>query len=103
MTQETSKETNTKDRSMPDAMEEQKQELVQLITLLQAFKDKSKLLSVYALLGYEDGDEYSPTDYKRAMARIRARKVKTGDTVDGFMQRGIEWLKEHKAARRATA
>jgi len=95
-------EKNGKERKEPEAMEKQKQELLQFITLLQAFKDKSKLLSVYALLGHEDGAEYSPTDYKRAIARLRARKAKTGDTADGFIQKGVEWLKEHQGSR-ATA
>ena len=84
-------------------MAEQNKEILALVSIIQADKDKSKILSVCALLRYDNGGEYSPTDYKRAIARLKARTAKTGDTADGFMQRGIEWLKEHKAARRATA
>lgn len=84
-------------------MAEREQRFLESISPLQSDNDKSKILSVYALLKYDSGAKYSENDYRRAIAWIKAGIAETGDTTDGFMQEGIEWLKERITARQATA
>lgn len=71
------------------------QRITKAILNLQADKDRSKPLSIYALLKCDSGAEYSEDDYSRAIEWIKAGTERKGDTADGFMQEGIEWLKAH--------
>lgn len=56
--------------------------------------DKSKIISANALLGYDDGEQYTPTEYKRALYLLEEEKATAGDTESGLVEKAILWCKE---------
>ena len=65
--------------------------------------DRSKVLTIHAIVGYEDGNDYTERDYEKAIERITEAIAKNGDTEDGFLYKGILWCRARATAKGAIA
>lgn len=78
--------------------ETQRLQLVDGIFALQADADRSKLLSVYAVLNFESGEEYTPQEYVRAIKWLDMLADELRNERDAFILKGKQWLYNHMAA-----
>lgn len=73
--------------------DEQAMQFLDSYKKLEKDPDKSKILSVNALLGYDDGGDYTERDYQRAIAFLEEGLETVGDTADGFIAKAVAWCK----------
>ena len=73
--------------------DEREMEFLDSYSKLQKDPDKSKILAIHAMLGYDDGYSYTERDYQRAIAFLQDGLETIGDTADGFIAKAVEWCK----------
>lgn len=60
---------------------------------IQKDPDRSKVLAIHAMLGFDDGETYTEQDYQRAITFLEEGMAINRDSSDGIFTKAIQWCK----------